>query len=208
MNVVLIHGLFMNEWVMYALGRHLAQHGFVAHYFDYASRTLTARQHAQQLRDFVQSQSLLPCHFVGHSLGGLILRHLADIAPEMIQGRVVTLGTPHQGSVAAKQIHQKLPSLLGYAWQNGLDGKLPEWRLTQVDLGCIIGVNGNGLGKYVLQLPEPNDGTVCVNETGVSGSQVLMMDCGHTGLLFDGKTAQAVVDFLQNGCFRLPETEK
>lgn len=202
MHVVLLHGLFMNQWIMYPLGKQLAQAGFTPHYYNYASRAASPLAHAQHLHQWLQTQQLPPCYFVAHSLGGLIVRYLADIAPEHFAGRVVTIGSPHQGSQVAHRIHQHFPQILGKSWQNGLDGHLPEWQLPNIALGNIIGTSGAGLGWLLGDLPTPHDGTVAQCETALSGSVVCEIAAGHTQLLFHADTSAQVIHFLQHGKFK------
>ncbi|MCG7656164.1 esterase/lipase family protein [Wielerella bovis] len=199
-QVILLHGLYTSPLIMKPLGTRLAAHGFEPHYFAYTTTHQSLRQHAHALADFVRRENLSPCHFVAHSLGGLLLRHLADIAPELVQARVVTLGSPHQGSAAAKRVHHIHAGLLGDSWQNALDGDLPPQPFP-VPCGNIAGNLGTGLGRLLLALPEPNDGTVALAETQLPESVQLVVPCGHTGLLFSEKVAKQVAYFLQNGTF-------
>lgn len=83
MNTILLHGLYTRSWIMKTLGRRLAKQGFRPIYFNYASTRANPRDHGRILADFIRREQLLPCHFVTHSLGGLVLRHLADIAPDL-----------------------------------------------------------------------------------------------------------------------------
>jgi triacylglycerol esterase/lipase EstA (alpha/beta hydrolase family) len=50
-------------------------------------------------------------HFVGHPLGGLLIRHYRQEQAALIQqkpfGRVVMIGTPNQGSAAADHYADK-----------------------------------------------------------------------------------------------------
>lgn len=125
-NVVLIHGLYTGPVIMRVLGKRLSEQGFVPHYFAYATTKQNLHQHALALANWLREKQLVPCHFVAHSLGGLLLQHLADVAPELFQARVVTLGSPHRGSLTAKWVHGFQAALLGGAWQDALDGSLPE----------------------------------------------------------------------------------
>lgn len=89
-RVLLIHGLHTSPAVMKRLGARLAAHGFAPHYFGYASTRAPLAEHAAALADFLRREQLAPCHFVAHSLGGLLLRQLARTAPELMQGRAIT----------------------------------------------------------------------------------------------------------------------
>lgn len=202
-TVVLLHGIHTGPWIMKTLGRRLLHAGFSPVYFGYASLKRTPREHARALADFVRSRRLAPCHFVAHSLGGLVLRHLADLAPELVQARVVTLGTPHRGSMVARRLHERFPKLIGRAWDEGLDGRLPLPPMP-VATGNISGCRGIGAGWWLAKLPPGSDGTVAQSETVLPGSLPLLLPCSHTGLLFDRNAARQTACFLSYGRF-LPQ---
>ena len=49
----------------------------------------------------------------------------------------------------------------------------------------------------------PNDGTVCVDETALSGASAqLVLDVSHTGMLLSSAVAAATVQFLPFGILR------
>ena len=102
-KIILLHGLHMHSWVMKPLADMLEKQGFDVALFGYYSVWHTMPQHTQALAEFVEKHDTgEPLHFAGHSLGGLVLRHFAAAHPEKITGRIVTFGTPHQGSRAAQ----------------------------------------------------------------------------------------------------------
>ena len=117
-NVLLLHGLHMTALVMKPLGNRLAAHGFTPHYFSYPTTKGSLKTHAIALAHHIQRENILPTHFVAHSLGGLLLRQLAALHPELLQARAVTLGSPHQGSQTAQRVKQIMPRMLGDSWQN------------------------------------------------------------------------------------------
>ena len=199
-NVLLLHGLHMTALVMKPLGNRLAAHGFTPHYFSYPTTKGSLKTHAIALAHHIQRENILPTHFVAHSLGGLLLRQLAALHPELLQARAVTLGSPHQGSQTARRVKQIMPRVLGDSWQNALDGSLPNQPLP-IECGSIAGTVSAGLGLLVTRFSEPNDGTVTLAETALPDSQQLVVPCSHSGLLFDETVAQQVAYFLQHGRF-------
>lgn len=192
MNVLLVHGLYMNRLSMQLLGRRLAERGFRPHYFGYYATQHSLREHAARLAEV--AARLQPCHYVGHSLGGLLLRQLAADFPELMQGRVVTLGSPHRGSIVARRIRERHWPLLGQSWHNALDGRLSEQPLP-VPCLSIAGVAGFGLGKCVCRIDGDNDGTVAVAETLLPCSKSLIVPTSHGGLLINRQAAEAVAEF-------------
>ena len=103
-KVVLLHGLGRTPTAMLLLESALTEAGFDVYSLSYSS---TDRQITLML-DEVTAQIDLCCsngretvHFVGHSLGGLLIRaYLQSHHPPSL-GRVVLLGTPNRGSELA-----------------------------------------------------------------------------------------------------------
>ena len=59
-----------------------------------------------------------------------------------------------------------------------------------------------GLGRLLSDLPEPNDGTVAVDETFLEGARDhIVLDVSHTQMLFSAEVAAQVVQFLREGRF-------
>ncbi len=206
--VVFIHGLFMNGWDMGILRQRIAEAGYTTHQFSYSSTSSSVDEIISQLHDFVKGINANVVHYVCHSLGGLIVRHFLAAYDDLPPGRVVTLGTPHNGSGAAKFFNQYQVGhfnigsmLLGESLNAGLLGDAPEWRGDR-DIGVIAGTSGLGLGKLFQELEEPNDGTVSVAETRLENcTDYLELPVSHTGLLISKKVADQTINFLKYGKF-------
>ena len=190
--LVLLHGLFMNSWIMRPLGRRLAAAGFAVHYFDYASTRAPVADQAEQLKRFITERQLERPALVGHSLGGLVLR--AYLAAGAEAGPVLTIATPHRGSAVARAARR----LVGRAWHHGLDGQLPP---LPKRFGQIVGLAPLGLGRLLVPLSALNDGTVDYFETAHPCSDRLVLAGNHTGLLFSAAVAAATLHYLQQGHF-------
>lgn len=202
-KIVLLHGLHMHAWAMRPLAHFFRQHGFDTETFGYYSLMQTLPQHAAALERRLGRQTQPPVvHFVGHSLGGLVLRHFAARYPQRISGRIVTLGTPHQGSLAAERVCRfglRRP-VLGGAYGAALDGCAPPLPAS-VCLGSIAGNKPQGLGR-LLGLDGEHDGTVRVAETRCAGmSDHLILPLSHSGLLLSREAAWQAAFFLANGRF-------
>ena len=91
-------------------------HGFECHSFSYPhGRQLDAATCSSVSRDFVERIDADRVHFVGHSLGGLVLYRYFESATGMPPGRVVFLGSPTVKSRTAERVG-RLPlfaSLIG-----------------------------------------------------------------------------------------------
>jgi hypothetical protein len=208
-TVVLLHGLWMNGWDMSVLRHRLNKAGFNAQQFSYSSFNRTPRENAVELDKFVAA---LPragdgdtgaLHYVAHSLGGLVLRHFFHAFPAQPRGRVVTLGTPHTGSSAARWLgeHGLGGGLLGESMNAGLFGDLPAWDGARA-LGSIAGTLRMGFGCIIPGIPQPSDGTVAVAETAlVNMTDHRSIPVSHFGLLLSRLAAEQTSHFLTHGAF-------
>ena len=206
--IILIHGLFMNNLVMNYLRINLQNKGYYTLSFSYPTIRNSMQENTANLAKFIELQDFnkkyenLPLHFVGHSLGGLLIRLLYEEYPHFFTGRIVTLGTPHQGSLIADLLQKNHFSnkLLSRAYLHSLDGNLPPWKGI-VDLGSIAGTRAIGIGN-LFNLPEPNDGTVLEEETKlINMRDHTSINCSHTTLIYSRKVCNKIDNFLQHGHF-------
>lgn len=202
--VVIVHGLWMHPIMMYPLGRYLTQYGFDTKQFYYPSIRYSIADNAKRLHTFLRSINNHTIHFVGHSLGGLVIRQLFHDFSIQQAGRIVTLGTPHQGSQVAKTAARFTPGrlLLGKSIQAGLLGDIPDWQ-GQRQLGNLVGTAPLGLGRWITPLPLPNDGTVSIEECQLANAtDYLALSVSHTHMLFSQQVAEQVAIFLRKGYFQ------
>lgn len=210
--VILVHGLWMSGLELVSLKNRLnADHGFEAVPFSYPSVSGSMLDHVKELREFAQSQKAERMHFVGHSLGGLVVLNLLEATADLPPGRAVLLGSPLQGSRAAQGL-ARWPlgkAMLGITMrQEFLPGDGLEPRATlrtwsdRREVGVIAGSSGFGLGRFVAKLDGDNDGTVMVEETQLPGARDhLVLPVTHTGMLFSGEVARQTAHFLRTGRF-------
>lgn len=200
--VILVHGLWMPGIEMSLLQYRLNKHGYRCYRFNYASLRRSPRANAARLSAFAGRIEAPLLHFVGHSLGGLVIRHLFDYEPQR-PGRVVTLGTPHRPSHTAQMLYgAALLPLLGLSIEQGLIGGAPAWDGSH-PLGSIAGTAGLGFGRLIPGLPKPNDGTVAVSETECPGmTDHIQLPVTHTTMLFSKAVTKQTALFLAEGRFR------
>lgn len=210
-NIILLHGLHMHAWAMRPLANRLAQQGFAPHIFGYYSMMHPIHRHSERLNDYLYKQfdPDEPLYLVGHSLGGLVIRNFLYHYPNWQIPKVVTLGTPHNGSLSAQRLIKILPTFIGKSYDTGLDGNVPPLK-NGVQLGSIAGNLPAGLGRVVLPKDiSDNDGTVLISETMLDGqSDHIVLPVSHTGMIFDTNVANQVGFFLKNGCFYRENGEK
>lgn len=201
--VVLLHGLWMPGLEMALLQQRLEPRGFHCRRFSYSTFQSGVEETVGALAACVAGFGDGPVHFVGHSLGGLLLRHFFAAYPETAPGRSVTLGTPHAGSRVAQVLDGLGPTswLLGSGRRMGLMGDAPAWPAGR-ELGVIAGTMSLGMGLVVPGLSQPNDGTVSVEETRCPEmSDFLELPVSHMGLVVSEQVANQTAAFLHQGHF-------
>ncbi|MBI1731312.1 MAG: alpha/beta hydrolase [Gammaproteobacteria bacterium] len=185
------------------LQHRLDRAGFRTAVFSYSTVRNAPRANALALNAFCRELDARALHFVGHSLGGLVLRHLFFDYPDQRPGRVVTLGTPHQPSSAAGSLSRIGPGryLLGRSLQEGLLGGAPRWNRRH-ELGSIAGTLRLSFGRLVPGIPAPSDGTVAVAETRLDGmTDHITAPVSHLGLVLSRRVAEYTMQFLRCGRF-------
>ena len=207
-QVVLLHGFGRQGTAMFLLQKRIRDAGFEAHSIEYAS----VQDPPDVILEKVAEQISICCkndrhrvHFVGHSLGGLIIRAYLDQKPLKNLGRVVLLGTPNQGSELVDIYGDSwLIKILGHTVRVlGTDESSFPSRIgpPYYPLGIIAGTADiNPLTKD--HLPGPDDGLVSVKSTKVDGmTDFLEVDTSHSMMRYNETVARETIHFLKNGRF-------
>ncbi len=209
-KVLLVHGLFMRATMLRPMMAQLRRRGYRCLALTYPTRKQTLHDSvAQHLPRIVEFADDAPLFAIGHSLGGLYIRHLHQQWPQRLAaGRVVTLGTPHLGSKVGRYFYERpwRRRILGHCWEQGLDGNAPAWDAA-IPLLSIAGTKAIGVGSAlgIFAADEPNDGTVAVSETELpQAAAFYRLHTSHSALQFD-RTAAALADRWFRG--EAPETE-
>jgi len=188
---------------MALLQRRVARCGFRTVRFPYPSVRRGIGHNAALLQDFLSTIDAGMIHFVGHSMGGLVVTRLFHDFPEQRPGRIVALGAPFAGSYAARRLagYALGRVILGRGCEPLVGGAAP-W-LGGHDLGTVAGTLAFGIGRlFGPGLPKPNDGTVAVQETHLAGeTDSIELPVTHTGLAFSAEVARQVCAFLKTGRF-------
>jgi len=188
------------------LAYRLRRKGFAPRIFRYRSAAASLSQHADRLADWVRGRNPEVVHFVAHSLGGLVVARCLAMHGDLPLGRCIALGTPFNGSHVARVFarHVVTRRLLGCArmqpyLEHGLDAKDGAGHP-----GIIAGTFGFGIGMFMRDLGQPNDGTVAVAETRWPGGAAhTTCATSHFGLLLSATVAGQVVCYLNSGAFAL-----
>lgn len=210
--VVLVHGLWMNGTEMQLLASRLKKMGYQTMLFQFSTVRANVVENSQalwlfleqqfgpQMRDAVDGQ----VHLVCHSLGGLVAIEMLHRYPQARIGRMVALGSPFRGSIAAKKIAQwRLGRVfLGKSLSRALGGggfyQVPQGR----EVGILAGDRSLGLGRIFWGVEKPNDGTVAVEETYLDGAKEhRTLPVIHMGLVVSRRASKMIHNFLTTGLF-------
>ena len=204
--VVYVHGLWMSGGESLFLRRRLTNDfGFEVHAFRYAAASSTMPQIIDDLQTLVRDLKPWRLHFVGHSLGGLVIYRFFERFPRQPPGRVVFLGTPSVASRAAVQAShiQLIANLMGKpVAEELLQPQDRRWTLADRQLGIIAGTQALGIGQILAQFEEDCDGTIAVSETRMPGAtEHISLPVSHAGMLVSPRVARQTGAFLQHGRF-------
>jgi pimeloyl-ACP methyl ester carboxylesterase len=203
-SLVTVHGLWMNGLAMELLRRGLEPHGFSVHTFRYPSVAEPLESNAERLARFAEAVPGDSLHFVGHSLGGVLVRAMLERHAPSRPGRVVCLGSPLAGCGTATRVG-RLPGgyrLLGRSICDLVArGGFDAWQ-APLPLGSIAGNVPLGFGRLFGRFGEPNDGTVAVAETRLPGAaDHIVLPVTHFALLWSRIVLRQILAFLAHGRF-------
>jgi pimeloyl-ACP methyl ester carboxylesterase len=201
---VLVHGLWMHGVVMELQRFYLARMGFDAVCYSYPSVRLTLTANADRLAQFARSLQAPHVHWVGHSLGGLVILRMLARDSAIPRGRVVLLGVPYRDGYARRSLAASRlgARILGRSIGEWLDVEKPE-DYPGREIGVLAGSLSRGLGRLVAHgLPLPNDGVVTVAETEMAAAcDRIVLPVSHSGMLFSRRVARQSGAFLRDGKF-------
>jgi len=205
--VVYVHGLWMPGEESLVLAHRLKQDfGLALHSFRYSAAFSSLDTTTERLHAFVDALAVPAVHFVGHSLGGLVIYRTLERFPRQPPGRVVFLGTPCVASRAAEQASRFTPvaHLMGETVARELlQPRERRWAHAR-ELGVIAGTQPLGFGQLIARFDEDNDGTVAVSETRIPGAtDHLTLPVSHLGMLLSARVARETGEFLTAGHFSL-----
>ncbi|WP_159011411.1 alpha/beta fold hydrolase [Bradyrhizobium sp. S69] len=209
-GVVLLHGIARTSRSLNKIETALHRSRFTTLNLNYASRSkpleVLAADIAPDIARFT-ARTDGSIHFVGHSMGGLLIRvYLARYRPPRL-GRVVMLGTPNGGSEVA-DILQRFAIYRAFYGPAGLqlstqqDPALRALPPIDYDLGIVAGVGTIDPISSFLILPRPNDGKVSVERTRLDGmTDHTIVRASHPGLLRHPAAIEQTIAFLRDGRF-------
>ena len=202
-DVVLAPGLWMPGAAMTLLASRLARAGYFPHVFTYRGRSPLEGNVARFARFVRESLDGRAAHFVGHSLGGVLILETLNARPELPVASAILLGAPVRGCFAGRRFGT---ARLG-RWMMGACGELWQEREAvwkrDAPLGVLAGTVPLGLGRAFGRLPGPNDGVVRVEETTVDGMAArALVAAGHSVLIVSPAVGCQIERFMREGRFQ------
>ncbi len=209
-RVVLLHGIGRTKITMFPLGAYLSLKDYDVINIDYQSR----EKPIEELIDDIDKEINLHktaaekrIHFVGYSLGGLVIRaYLHKHRPKNI-GRVVLIGVPNNGSEVADFLkdYDFYKKSFGPAGQQlttdqseikDLLGKI------DYDVGVIAGQMSIDPISSLFLIPDKDDGKVSVESTRLDGMKDhIILNTTHTFMVNNPVVMQQVDYFIEHGKF-------
>ena len=200
--ILLIHGMIDNRAIFAMLTRRLRAHGFTrVHSLNYSPATNDIRAAADNLAAEVEELVAASGHerinIVGHSLGGLIARYYVQrLGGDARVRTLVTLGTPHHGTLTARLV----PARLGRQLRPGSDLFL-ELDLPSAGLRTRVVAYWSDLDQVVV----PHENAQLVHPD-VECRNVLVPHVGHLSLPIAGRVVHEVAALLSQPAAPEPTT--
>jgi hypothetical protein len=200
--VVLLHGMGRSWLSMALLGLRLKQRGYETHLFGYSARRRTLDDLSRDLASFVEKRVEAPVyHFIGHSLGNVIVRNGFRLGHREGLSRIVMLAPPNGPASLASSLRGKR---LYRFWTGDSGQKLGDVEfyrnlpVPSVEFGVIAGDRGHRIG-----FDQPNDGVVLVETTKLEGMKDwVVVHHTHTLITLASDTAVLCARFLERGKFQ------
>lgn len=209
-GVVLLHGIARTSRSLKKLERALQAAGFATLNLDYPSRRKPLEALVEDIHPAINAFGRTleaPLHFVGHSMGGLLVRaYVAKHRPKRF-ARVVMLGTPNGGSEVA-DVLTGLALYRAFYGPAGLQlattpGPLTAPPAPDYPVGIVAGNRFIDPISWLFILPRPNDGRVSVQSTRLAGmADHVTIGSSHTGLPGHPAAIAQTITFLTEGRFR------
>ena len=205
--VHLLHGLGRSKTAMWLLADRLEDAGFTVHRVDYSSLTQSQQEIQQEIAAQISaadSGHFASVHFVGHSLGGLLIRAYLEKYRVPNLGRVVLLGTPNKGTPLVDHYRDSWwmqllgPTTLSLGTdKNSFPNSIAD---PYYPVGVIAGVAETIDNEDIL--PGQDDGLVPLESTKLDGmADMIVIESNHSMMRYDEDVAQQTLSFLRHGKF-------
>lgn len=208
-KVILLHGIGRTSHMMRRLATALMEKGYFVDNIDYPSTIHTVEELATFVFKKIHCYYDLeqPLHFVGHSLGGVVVRILLrDHRPSNL-GRVVLIGPPNRGTIVVDflsrfNFYKRWFGPAGQQIGTGDDSIPHQLPPADYECGIIAGNRSSDPWFSWFLFHTPNDGKVSVESTKLAGmSDHVVVPVSHAKLPKNAKVISSVIRFLETGHF-------
>ena len=186
--IVLIHGVVDNRSIFTVLRRGLRRRGFGrVQALNYSPLTDDVRDVAERLRDDVErlcaETGYERVHLIGHSMGGLVARYYVQrMGGDERVHTLVTLGTPHSGTFAARFVPHPVARQLRPS-----SDLIAE--LTEPAVGCRTRFVSFWSDLDQMIIPS---GSARLEHPDLAARNVFIRGVGHLSLPIDGRVVREI----------------
>lgn len=207
--VVILHGIARSHKHMKKLAWFLSKNGFDVINLNYPSTSYNIEELTDIINPAISSRITQDkkIHFVGYSMGGLMVRALIHKYKYKNLGKVVQLATPNQGSEIADLVKNLwlYKKIYGPAGQQLITDQTAIKHLfgeVNYELGIIAGNSIIDIICWTI-IPGKNDGKVAVARTKLKGMKDhIIVNSAHTFFPSNKKVLKQTLHFIQNGQFK------
>ncbi len=209
-TVVVLHGLARTNRSVAGLCRFLESNGYPTWARTYPSRRLGVEALAAEVASWIRADlGDQPLLAVTHSLGGILLRHMAD---QLDWRGAVLLAPPNNGSRLARAFND-VPLFRWLYGPAGIDvAAADRWPPPPEPFAVIAGDRHPSIGNPISWVSQamrvfppsvPSDGTVAVDETRHAGmADFAVVEASHTWIMDSPHARAMVLSFFASGRLR------
>ncbi len=206
-TVVLLHGLGRGKSIMDKMELSMSNAGYTPILIGYESIGRTPEAILADVTgqlNAVTADTNRRIHFVGHSLGGLLVRAYLDSSRLPHLGKVVLIGSPNKGTPLVDYFRDawvlKLAGPIAAALGTDKNNFPRTLRAPYYPVGIIAGVSGWFNNDGII--PGEDDGVVPVESTKIEGmTDFIILPVSHSSLPKNEEVARQTIHFLKNGSF-------
>lgn len=205
--VFLLHGLGRSRFAMWVLASRLEDAGFFVNNIGYSSINKSPEEILRDVSE--QINALMPekdqaVHFVGHSLGGLMIRAYLEGTKVKNLGRVVLIGSPNKGTPLVDQYQDtcwmKMLGPMTLALNTGGQSFPNSLADPYYPVGVIAGVSEGFNNEDII--PGKDDGIVPLKSAEVNNmTDIIIIATSHSMMRYDSEVASQTIEFLKHERF-------
>ncbi len=205
--VIVLHGYMRQRGDVRVLANYLRKEGYGNVIRpNLPTTTASLEECTDKLREDILNYRISDfdkCHFVGHSMGGLVIRdYLSKFTVHNI-GNVVLISTPNNGSDLATKALKRCPWIKDYSPSvlDMIPGREIGKPISKTRIGVIAGYTTSPtfFGRFIDSM---SDGRVPTESMKFDGmDDYCSLEIRHTRIHKDSATCYLVGTFLKNGSF-------